>query len=194
MPPRPSANQRPSAEMKKPVRLAAYILTFAVGLWGGNLLIQKLTGNATGQEAAEAMLNQPAPDFNLPDIDGRMRHSEEWAGKVRVVNFWATWCPPCRSETPMFVNMQEKYGAAGLQFIGIAIDDADKVQDFMDTYGINYPMLIGDDNAIDVAKRYGNRFGALPYTLIIDRKGQIRYVQRGELKQEIAENVFRKLL
>jgi len=180
--------------MKKPLRLAAYVLTFAVGMWGGNLLIQKLSGNAAGQEAAEALLNQAAPDFKLPDIDGRMRSSEEWSGKVRVINFWATWCPPCRSETPMFVEMQEKYGAAGLQFVGIAIDDADKVQDFMDTYGINYPMLIGDDDAIAVAKQYGNRFGALPYTVIIDRQGQIRHVQRGELKQETAENVFRKLL
>ncbi len=180
--------------LKKPLRLTAYVLTFAVGMWGGNLLIQKLTGNTVGQEAAEALLNQAAPDFSLPDIDGRMRSSGEWAGKVRVINFWATWCPPCRSETPMFVEMQEKYGAAGLQFIGIAIDDADKVRDFMDTYGINYPMLIGGNDAIAVAKRYGNRFGALPYTVIVDRQGQVRHVQRGELKQESAENVFRKLL
>ena len=180
--------------MKKPVRFAAYILTFAVGLWGGNLLLQKPTGNTTGQATTEARLDRPAPDFSLPDIDGNIRHSGEWAGRVQVINFWATWCPPCRSETPMFVDMQEKYSAAGLQFVGIAIDDHDKVQDFMDTYGINYPMLIGDDNAIDVAKQYGNRFGALPYTVIIDRKGRIQHVQRGELKQDVAEEVFRKLL
>ncbi|VAW98049.1 Cytochrome c-type biogenesis protein ResA [hydrothermal vent metagenome] len=195
MSPRPSANDRHAPEMKKPVRLAAYTLTFAVGLWGGNLLLQKLTGTATiAQKSTEAMLNQPAPDFSLPDIDGNLRYSKEWAGRIQVINFWATWCPPCRSETPMFVDMQEKYGAAGLQFVGIAIDDTDKVQDFMDTYGINYPMLIGDDNAIDVAKQYGNRFGALPYTVIIDRTGQIQHVQRGELRQDVAEKIFRKLL
>ncbi len=195
MSPRPSATDLHAPEMKKPVRLAAYSLTFAIGLWGGNLLLQKLTDTATlGQESTEAMLDRPAPDFSLPDIDGNIRHSKEWAGRVQVINFWATWCPPCRSETPMFVDMQEKYGAAGLQFVGIAIDDHDKVQDFMDTYGITYPMLIGDDNAIDVAKRYGNRFGALPYTVIIDRKGLIQHIQRGELKQESAEKIFRKLL
>ncbi len=193
MSPRPSATDRHAPEMKKPVRLAAYALTFAIGLWGGSLLLQKPTGS--GQETAGAMLEQrPAPDFSLPDIDGNMRHSSEWAGQVQVINFWATWCPPCRSETPMFVDMQEKYGTAGLQFIGIAIDDHDKVRDFMDTYGINYPMLIGDDNAIDVAKRYGNRFGALPYTVVIDRKGLIQHIQRGELEQESAEKIFRKLL
>ena len=180
--------------MKKNLRFVAYLLTFAVGMWGGNLLIKKMTGDSDGQQAAEAMLERPAPAFSLADIEGKVRDSREWDGKVRVINFWATWCPPCRSETPMFVEMQEKYGAAGLQFIGIAIDDADKVLDFMDTYGINYPMLIGDDDAIAVAKRYGNRFGALPYTVIVDRSGRIRHVQRGELKREVAEQVFRKLL
>ncbi len=180
--------------MKKKVRIVAYILTFAVGMWGGNLLIQRVTGNAAGQNAAEAMLNQTAPTFSLKDSEGKLRNSREWAGKVVVLNFWATWCPPCRSETPMFVELQEKYGATGLQFVGIAIDDADKVQDFMDTYGINYPMLIGENDAIDTAKQYGNQFGALPYTVIIDRQDKIRYIQRGELKEDVAEKHLRKLL
>ncbi len=180
--------------MKKKARFVAYLLTFVVGMWGGNLLIQRITGNAAGEDAAEAMLNKPAPAFSLKDTEGKLRNSSEWNGKVVILNFWATWCPPCRSETPMFVEMQEKYAASGLQFVGIAIDDADKVQDFMDTYGINYPMLIGDDDAIDVAKQYGNQFGALPYTVIIDRHGQINRIQRGELKQELAEKTIRALL
>ena len=180
--------------MNKTLKYLAYVLTFAIGMWGGNILIKKLTGDSAGQQAAEAMVGEMAPPFRLPDIAGQPHDFNEWDGKVRVINFWATWCPPCRSETPMFVEMQEKYGAAGLQFIGIAIDDADKVQDFMDTYGINYPMLIGDDEAIAVAKQYGNRFGALPYTVIIDRSGHIRHVQRGELKRETAEAAFRQLL
>ena len=179
--------------MKKNIRFVAYLLTFAVGMWGGNILIQRITGDSAGREAAEAMLDKAAPAFRLTDTEGKQRSSHEWDGKVRVINFWATWCPPCRKETPMFVELQEKYGASGLQFIGIAIDDADKVQDFMDTYGINYPMLIGEDDAIAVAKQYGNQFGALPYTVIIDRSGQIRHVQRGELKEAVAEKTLRPL-
>lgn len=180
--------------MKKPQRIIAYVITFAVGVWGGRMLIDQITGNAQGREAAQAMVARPAPEFSLPDIDGTLRNSHEWDSKVVVLNFWATWCPPCRSETPMFVELQEKYGATGLQFVGVAIDSADKVQDFMDTYGVNYPMLIGDDNAINVAKAYGDRYGALPYTVVIDRQQKIRFVQRGEMTREMVENTVAKLL
>ncbi len=179
---------------KKSIKYAAYLLTFVVGMWGGRLLIDQITGNAQGHDAAQAMMDLPAPEFSLPDISGTLRNSHEWDGKVVVLNFWATWCPPCNRETPMFVELQEKYSATGLQFVGVAIDTADKVQDFMDTYGINYPMLIGDDNAISIAKDYGDRYGALPYTVIIDRHRRIQFVQRGEMKREIVESAVEKLL
>lgn len=180
--------------MKKPLRIAAYLLTFAGGMWGGQLLLDYFTGNAQGREAAQTMVEQPAPAFSLPDINGVPHNSHEWAGKVVILNFWATWCPPCRSETPLFVELQEHYGATGLQFVGVAIDDADKVQDFMDTYGINYPMLLGENDAIDTAKQYGNRFGALPYTVVIDRQGMIRFIQRGEMTRPMVEDAIRPLL
>ena len=94
----------------------------------------------------------------------------------------------------MFVEMQEQYGATGLQLIGVAIDSPDKVHDFMDTYGINYPMLIGDDDAIQTAKAYGNRYGALPYTVVIDRHGKIQSVQRGEMTRKMVEEAINRLL
>ena len=180
--------------MKKTQRIIAYVLTFAVGMWGGHLLIDYVTGNAKGREAAQAMVNQPALEFSLPDINGIQHNSHEWDGKLVILNFWATWCPPCQKETPMFVEMQEQYGASGLQFVGVAIDETDKVRDFMDTYGINYPMLIGEKDAIQIAKDYGNRFGALPYTVVIDRKGQIRIVQRGEMQREMVEKAISQFL
>ena len=180
--------------MKKPLRIAAYLATFIGGMWGGQLLIDQFTGNAQGREAAQTMVQQAAPEFSLQDIDGALHNSHEWDGKVVILNFWATWCPPCRSETPMFIEMQEQYGATGLQFVGVAIDNADKVQDFMDTYGINYPMLIGDNDAIQAAKNYGNRYGALPYTVVIDRHGIIQFAQRGEMTREMVENAIQRLL
>lgn len=180
--------------MKKPLRIAAYIATFLGGMWGGQLLIDRYTGNAQGREAAQLMVQRPAPEFSLPDTDGTQHNSHEWDGKVVILNFWATWCPPCRSETPMFIEMQEQYGATGLQFVGVAIDSPDKVQDFMDTYGINYPMLIGDNDAIEIAKQYGDRYGALPYTVVIDRHGMIQFIQRGEMTREMVENATKRLL
>ncbi|HEC19078.1 MAG TPA: TlpA family protein disulfide reductase [Gammaproteobacteria bacterium] len=179
---------------KKLLKYSAYLLTFVVGMWGGRLLIDQISGNAQGREAAQAMVKRPAPEFSLPDIHGKLRNSHEWDGKVVVLNFWATWCPPCQKETPMFVELQEKYSATGLQFVGVAIDTAEKVQDFMDTYGINYPMLIGEEPAIEIAKAYGDRFGALPYTVVIDRQGQIQFVQRGEMKRDPLEQVLAQLL
>jgi thiol-disulfide isomerase/thioredoxin len=178
----------------KPVRLLAYAATFAVGIWGGNLLIKSIFDHSEGQQAAQAMLSFPAPEYQLPDMAGVMHSSREWDGKVVVLNFWATWCPPCRSETPTFVQLQEEFGSKGLQFVGVAIDEKTKVQDFMNTYGVNYPMLIGEQKAIEVAKRYGNRFGALPYTVIIDRQGKIQFVQRGELTRQTAEANIHRLL
>jgi peroxiredoxin len=94
----------------------------------------------------------------------------------------------------MFVDLQDEFGPQGLQFVGVAIDEISKVKEFMDTYGVNYPMLIGVDDAIEIAKSYGNRFGALPYTVIIDRNGHIAHVQRGELKREVAEKTVNSLL
>ena len=184
---------------KKPLKTrlwkyTAYLATFAVGMWGGNILIQQLLNKSEPNQVAQAMVKLPAPEFDLPDIHGIMHNSHEWDGKVVILNFWATWCPPCRSETPAFVELQEQYREAGAQFIGIAIDSKEQVQDFMDTYGVNYPMLIGEDNAIKIAKDYGNRFGALPYTVIINRQGQIQHVQRGELPRELAEQTISKLL
>ncbi len=181
----------------KALKYATYLAIFTAGMWGGQLLINQISNNTQGKkivQAVQTMVGQPAPEFSLPDINGIMRNSHEWNGKVVILNFWATWCPPCINETPMFVEMQEQYGAAGLQFVGIAIDSSDKVQDFMDTYGVNYPVLIGEDEAIAIAKTYGNRFGALPYTVIIDRHGQISFIQRGEMTQEMVESGIKHLL
>ena len=143
---------------------------------------------------APATVGSYRPEFSLPDMDGVTRKLSEWDGKVLVVNFWATWCPPCRKETPAFVELQEKYGAQGLQFIGVAIDERDNVEDFADTYGVNYPMLLGDLEAINTSKQYGNRFGTLPYSVIVDRQGKINFIKRGELLKETAEEKIKALL
>jgi len=154
-------------------------------------------GNKTAVQEksnAPASIGSQRPEFSMPDIDGVTRKLSEWNGKVLVINFWATWCPPCRKETPAFVALQDQYGAQGLQFIGVAIDEKDNVEDFADTYGVNYPMLLGDLDAINTSKAYGNRFGTLPYTVIVDRQGKINFIQRGELLKTTAEEKIKALL
>lgn len=142
----------------------------------------------------ESLVGKSRPTFKLVDTEDNMRSADEWNGKVMVLNFWATWCPPCRKEMPAFIELQEQYGKDGLQFVGIAIDEKEKVVNFSDTYGVNYPMLLGTLDAIELGKQYGNRFGALPYTVIIDREGKIAFTIRGELKKETAEAEIKKLL
>ena len=176
------------------LRHIAFFLVFILGVVGGNFVLRHQFGNQDITIDASSALHKEMVDFTLPDIQGVTHNIHEWQGHVIVLNFWATWCPPCLKETPLFVELQEKYGDKGLQFVGIAIDDLEKVVDFTDTHGVNYPTLVGAENAVSIAKQYGNRFGSLPYTVIIDRKGKISFIQTGEFKREIAEKTITTLL
>lgn len=139
---------------------------------------------------AEATL----PAFQFPDLEGEIRQSSDWQGKVLVVNYWATWCPPCRKEMPLFVETQKRLQERGLQFVGIAIDDPHLVQDFVDVYNINFPILIGNAEAVRLSTRMGNRFESLPFTAIFDREGNTRYIQAGEVTAEVLERELEPLL
>lgn len=134
------------------------------------------------------------PDFSLNNVDGQLRHINEWDGQVVALNFWATWCPPCLKEIPEFIHLQDKYADQGLQFIGIALQEPEPVKAFMQEYGMNYPVLAGELEVIKLAKSYGNSIGALPYTVIIDRQGRIAFVKPGPLSGEQAEEVILGLL
>ncbi|WP_456404044.1 TlpA family protein disulfide reductase [Thiolapillus sp.] len=121
------------------------------------------------------------PDFTLPNLDGNPWRAEEWRDKILVLNFWATWCPPCRKEMPMFVRLQNEFADKDVLFVGIAIDDKQAVQDFVDTYGIEFPILHGEDRAMALSTQLGDRFNALPYTVVADRGGKILLRQAGEM-------------
>lgn len=133
------------------------------------------------------------PSFTYPDLEGRERSSGEFADKVVVLNFWATWCPPCRKETPDFVALQEAFGER-VQFVGIAIDDADPVRDFADTYGVNYPVLLGDVDAVSLSRRLGNRYEGLPFTVVAAPGGRVVLRHAGGLERTRLEPLLRDLL
>jgi len=130
----------------------------------------------------------------LPDVDGRQQALAQWRGKVVVVNFWATWCAPCREEMPEFVKAQKDFGGRGVQFVGIAVDDVDKVNKFVQDIGLNYPALVGGYSAIDISKTMGNKLSALPFTVIVDRQGNVAHTQLGQLKPDQLRAIVTKLL
>jgi thiol-disulfide isomerase/thioredoxin len=108
---------------------------------------------------------------------------ENWQGEVRVVNFWATWCPPCVQEIPLFSTMQKKWRAKGVQFIGIAIDEVNKIQAFAEQHKPAYPFWIGDVKALALTRELGNPAQGLPFTLILDAEG-ILFAQKAGLMPE----------
>ena len=118
----------------------------------------------------------------------------QWKGKVLVVNFWATWCAPCREEMPMFTRLQQELGPKGVQFVGIAVDQPDKVRQFASDLGLNYPALIGGYGAMELSKSLGNSIMALPFTVIVDRGGRVAHTQLGPLKEQQLSDIFAKLL
>jgi len=132
--------------------------------------------------------------LSLPDLDGTPQSLAQWRGKVMVVNFWATWCGPCREEMPEFVRAQREFGPKGLQFVGIAVDQRDKVAQFAKEFDLNYPALIGGYEAMDVAKPLGNRLAALPFTVVLDRQGRIVHTQLGPLKPGVLRSIVSDLL
>jgi thiol-disulfide isomerase/thioredoxin len=130
----------------------------------------------------------------LPDADGKERRIDEWRGKVVVVNFWATWCAPCREEMPEFMKAQRELGPKGLQFVGIAVDQADKVKQYADEIALNYPTLVGGFGAMELSKTLGNTLMALPFTVVLDRKGAIAHTQLGILKPDKLDAIVKQLL
>lgn len=122
-------------------------------------------------------------DFALPDLGGQSRKLSDWDGDLVLLNFWATWCPPCKKEMPMLQQRYEQHVDQGFTIVAVAVDELAATQAFVDSYGIEFPILIGQDDAIVIGRQYGNRIGALPYTVLIDRDGVVREMHRGEVTE-----------
>jgi len=143
------------------------------------------------QTQAEALRR---PDFVLLDLQGRPQNVAQWDGKVLLLNFWGTWCPPCVREIPLLVELQREFGDRGLQIVGIALDRPADAQAFAEKVGINYPLLYGVQDAMEVSQQYGNDAGTLPFTVVIDRDGIVRHVFRKEVERAELETALTPLL
>lgn len=148
--------------------------------------------NATGGAVPGGSIGSVAPAFALPDLEGRIVESGSFAGRVVILNFWATWCAPCRKEIPEFRQLQAKLRAQGLSIVGLSLDfgGASEVRPFVEEHDVNYTMLIAND---ETAESFGGVIG-LPTTFVLDRQGRIVRRFIGYTAPEVFEEVVRPLL
>lgn len=137
---------------------------------------------------------QERPDFSLRNLDGEVQSLSDWDGQVVLVNFWATWCPPCRHEIPYFVDIYQEKKDAGLVIVGIAFDDLASVQAMREELLISYPLLLADDQARAIAQAFGNKNLGLPYTVLINREGKIVEKRLGLLSEKMLRGWLMKHL
>lgn len=144
----------------------------------------------SGDRAAVSALTQA----EFKDLSGQPGSLERWQGRVLVVNFWASWCAPCREEIPGLVSIHRQYAAKGLQIVGIAVDSADKARELAVALEIDYPVLVAGIESIDLTRRLGNRASALPFTLVLDRSGKVVATHLGIISEAALVQIVAPLL
>jgi peroxiredoxin len=164
-----------------PLALAA----LAAGAW---LAQERYAPEAPAAPALAALWH-----LGFPDGAGRQQPLAQWRGQVVVLNFWASWCAPCREEMPDFATLRTQFRPRGVEFVGIAIDNSANVARFLEQQPVNYPILIGEGAAHSLARQLGNPSGALPYTIVLDRDGSIALSHLGRLPRATLESVLRKI-
>lgn len=153
--------------------LPVALLFAGIGLY----FSQKKHETSASSATANILFNQ-----SLPDSAGKSQPLNQWKGKMLLVNFWATWCAPCVEEMPELVALQEHGQAKNLQVIGIGIDSPTNIREFADKYKISYPLYIAGLEGSELSRQMGNTAGGLPYTVLLDEKGQVKKTYVGRLK------------
>jgi peroxiredoxin len=173
--------------------LVVAILAAGAGVLAG----QWLRGDPNEGASAEGpskMVGQPRPPFTLGAADGRRVSANDFDGQVLLVNFWATWCTPCLKEMPMLDAVHGEFAPMGLSIVGVALDDVQRAREFAERLGIDYTILVGAGDVMATGLAYGNRAGLLPYTVLVDRDGVVRWTYLGELVEEELRAQIRSLL
>jgi thiol-disulfide isomerase/thioredoxin len=142
------------------------------------------------EAAPAAVIPERLPDFSLNDLSGKTTSIAIWRGKSLVINFWATWCAPCRHEIPLLKTLAADWTGGDLAVVGIAVDNADKVRQFAQQFKIDYPILIGEQDALEVAAKFGMASPAFPFTVFTDRRGEVVVLFVGELHRPQADFIL----
>jgi peroxiredoxin len=171
--------------------LIVVAVVLAIGIWKLSHRSYADRGGLGGAPTTKGSSNWPAPGFSLTDLDDQPLDLGNYRGKVVLLDFWATWCAPCRKDIPRFIAMQEKYHRQGFQVIGISMDDGPKpVQEFYREFKMNYPVALGTEQ---LAEAYGGVLG-LPVTFLIDRNGRVVAKHTGAVEMAKVEQEIQSLL
>lgn len=178
-------------------RLLLIVAVAVVAAAGGYFAAMKLAGPAatpapvTGPPPAAPaeLIGERRPDFAHRDPAGRIWSAADFDGTPVLLNFWATWCAPCVEEMPMLSGLQRAH-AGRLQVVGIALDDAERAAAFARDLDLAYPVLVGETDVVITGQRYGNRSGMLPFTVLVDAQGTVRWAHLGALDAaEVASQI-----
>ncbi len=161
-------------------RLLLYSLVALLGLGLGTGLAWLTRDKPAPIGVTGAAVGDQRPPFRHASLDGQWVSADDFNGQTLLVNFWATWCAPCRREMPRLQAFSERH-ADQVSVVGIAIDDAGPVRDFIASLGIDYPILVGASDVLATQRAWGNAAGALPYTVLVDQDGMIRWQHLGEV-------------
>jgi len=168
--------------------VALVLLLVAAGL--GAFLATRLTREAAPPPRPAVVIPERRPDVTLSGLDGQQRSLSHWDGRALIVNFWATWCAPCRREIPLLNELAREFGPRGFTIVGIAVDFRDDVLGFLRETPIGYETLVGEEAGMAAARAFGVANVVLPFTAFTDRSGRIVTLHIGELHRAQAEAIL----
>jgi thiol-disulfide isomerase/thioredoxin len=188
------------------MKASAYVAVAAIAAAAGVLVYRYAVMPPAAMETTTAQVAQPSaaeepaaaadampellPDFTLGDLAGKPTSIRSWPGKSMIVNFWATWCGPCRREIPLLRELQKQHGAEGFQIVGVAVDIREDVVKYAQEIGIDYPVLIGEQDGLEAVNKFGQGSIGFPFTVFTDNQGRIVLFHLGEIRKEQADVLF----
>ena len=166
--------------MKVTIKILIYLLSLSIISCSNESNNQDPEATVTQEKVSERNL---LGEFELIDLNNVMTHSSKWNGQYKLINFWATWCAPCRREIPLLNNTQKEYQDMSVQIIGIAVDVLDDVIAYSEETPFEYPVLVGEEEAIAIAENANIEFIGLPFTMLVDDQNEIIKTHLGEIKE-----------